>query len=251
MELCSKKLDWIKMCNHQYPIEDTRQGDVVCTECGLVIDKIYCESNLETKWEKIRNFNEEIEQNSQHLRKEKFFFKTLCSKIHLNNDVTNAIFSLWSEITAWHYRKNGKIKINPKGLVVMALYQGLIKDKIPRPISHLCQEVGINPKMVWRWIKLYRQDLIDTIRTENSIKAKDMAEYFLQPLQLTYQEITTIEEKLDKNENSSFAPRTLLAACAYAFLKETRALYPSVKNTARVLGISVMSLHRCLKSLKQ
>ena len=52
MGLCSKKLDWIKMCNHQYIIEDTRQGDVVCTECGLVIDKIYCEPNLKTKWEK-------------------------------------------------------------------------------------------------------------------------------------------------------------------------------------------------------
>ena len=33
-------------------------------------------------------------------------------------------------------------------------------------------------KMVWRWIKSYRQDSTDTIRTENSIKAKDMAEYF-------------------------------------------------------------------------
>ena len=31
--------------------------------------------------------------------------------------------------------------------------------------------------------------------------------------------MTAIEEKLDKNENSSFA-RILLAACAYAFLKE-------------------------------
>ena len=239
------------MCNHQHPIEDTRQGDVVCTECGLVIHKIYCESNLETKWEKIRNFNKEIELNSHHLRKEKNVLKKLCNKLHLNNDITNAIFNLWLEITVWHYRKNGKIKINPKGLVVMTLYQGLIKEKIPRLISHLCQEVGINPKMVWRWIKLYRQDSIDTIRTENSIKAKDMAEYFLQPLHLTYQEMTAIEEKLDNNENSFFAPRTLLAACAYAFLKETRALYPSVKNTARVLGVSVMSLYRCLKSLKQ
>ena len=71
MKLCSKKIDWIKICNHQYQIEDTRQGDVVCTECGLVIDKIYYESNLETKWEKIRNFYEEIEQNREHLRKEK------------------------------------------------------------------------------------------------------------------------------------------------------------------------------------
>ena len=32
-----------------------------------------------------------------------------------------------------------------------------------------------------------------------------MREYFLQPLQLNYDEMTVIEEKLDKNENSSFA----------------------------------------------
>ena len=47
----------------------------------------------------------------------------------------------------------------------MTLYQGLIKEKIPRRISHLCQEVSINPKMVWRWMKLYRQDSTDTIST--------------------------------------------------------------------------------------
>ena len=57
----------------------------------------------------------------------------------------------------------------------MTLYQGLIKEKIPCTIGHLCQEFGINPKLVWRVIKLYRQDSIETIRTENSIKAKDMA----------------------------------------------------------------------------
>ena len=99
--------------------------------------------------------------------------------------------------------------------------------------------------------KIIQKGFDNTIKTENSIKAKDMAEYFLQPLQLNYQEMTTIKEKLNKNENSSFAPRTLLAACAYAFLKETRTLFPSVKNTARILGVSVMSLYRCLKSLEQ
>ena len=59
-----KKLDWIKMCNHQYIIEDTRQGDVVCTECGLVIDKIYCEPNLETKWEKIKNLMKNLNKTA-------------------------------------------------------------------------------------------------------------------------------------------------------------------------------------------
>ena len=133
----------------------------------------------------------------------------------------------------------------------MALYQGLIKEKIPRPISHLCQEVGINPKIVWHWMKLYRQDLADLNKLDNYIKAKDMKEYFLQPLRLNYQELTSIEQILKKNENSSFAPRTLLAACAYAFLKESKLRYLSVKNMAHILGVSVMSLYRCRKSLNQ
>ena len=193
-----EKVDWNKMCNHQYPIEDTRQGDMVDTECGLVIDKIYCynltESNLETKWDKIKTFNKEIEQKNEHLGKEKNILKILCNKLHLNNDVTNVILNLWTEIVAWHYRKGGKIKIGAEGLVVMALYQGLIKEKIPRPISHLYQEVGINPKIVWRWIKLYRQDLTDSNKLDNFMKAKDMKEYLLQPLQLNYQEMMSIEQ---------------------------------------------------------
>ena len=114
-----EKVDWIKMCNHEYPIEDTRQGDVVCTECGLVIDKIYCynltKSNLETKWDKIKTFDIQIKQKNQHLEKEKNILKILCNKLHLNNDVTNVLLNLWSEIVAWHYRKGGKIKIDAKG----------------------------------------------------------------------------------------------------------------------------------------
>ena len=78
-----------------------------------------------------------------------------------------------------------------------------------------------------------------------------MKEYFLQPLQLNYQEMTSIEQILKKNENGSFAPRTLLAACAYAFLKESKLQHLSIKNMAHILGVGVMSLYRCRKSLNQ
>ena len=32
-------------------------------------------------------------------------------RLHLINDVTNATFNLWPEITAWRYRKNRKLKL--------------------------------------------------------------------------------------------------------------------------------------------
>ena len=74
-----EKVGWIKMCNHQYLIEDTSQGNVVCTEYGLVIDKIYCynltKSNLETEWDKIKTFDKEIKQKIRAFRERKKYFK--------------------------------------------------------------------------------------------------------------------------------------------------------------------------------
>ena len=48
---------------------------------------------------------------------------------------------------------------------------------------------------------------------------------------------------------TSFAPKTLAGACAYAFLKETTTKNISVKDIANILGISVMSLYRCHKKI--
>ena len=47
-------------------------------------------------------------------------------------------------------------------------------------------------------MKLYRRDFTDMNKLDNYIKAKDMKEYFLQPLQLNYQEMTSIEQILKK-----------------------------------------------------
>ena len=77
-----------------------------------------------------------------------------------------------------------------------------------------------------------------------------MLEYFLQPLHLNFQELQSVKQKVKENENCSYAPKTLAAACAYVFLKETRSTTISVKNTANTLGVSVMSLYRCYKKLK-
>ena len=53
-----------------------------------------------------------------------------------------------------------------------------------------------------------------------------------------------------KNEILTYAPKTLLAACAYMFLRKNNKLSLSVKNLAKLLGVSVMSVYRCIKALK-
>ena len=247
------------LCNHNSQIEDFNRGDVVCTDCGLVMDQIYCSEHRNSKWNTINVnhinynlFNGVKNISKKYLSEEKDLLLTLCDKLHLNESVKTTILQYWEKVKTWLTQNKPRIKLNLRGLVVMALYEGLIIEKTPRPMSHLCQDAGVEPKIVWRLIKLYKQNNYgDRTEGQNNdiFKTTEMIEYFLQPLKLTFQEIQAVKEKVKFYEGCSFAPRTLVAACAYTFLKETKNLNPSVKNTARILGISVMSLYRCYKKI--
>ena len=248
------------MCEHRLQIEDVTQGDVVCGNCGLVLDKIYCfEPNISNfcfeKYLQIeKNINEQ-KIDTKNKRDSSFagndLLITLVDKLHLNGNIRNSIFQLWETIKQWYFKKKKKYKFKLEELVVMAVYEGLIQEKIPRPMSHLCQDAGVKPKTVWRWVKLYKQDnSLSNKVTHEVFNTTNMLEYFLQPLHLNFQELQLVKQKVKEHENCSYAPKTLAAACAYVFLKETRTTPISVKNIANILNVSVMSLYRCYKKLR-
>ena len=143
-------------------------------------------------------------------------------------------------------RKNPHFK---RGLIVMAIYQTLIELDIPRPMSHLCQDAGVAPKYVWYWIKLYNKNK-NNEHKETILKPSSMSEYFLKPLNLSYKNIKEINELVEKNDILSYAPKTILASCAYMFLRKNNKQNLSVKNLAKILGVSVMSVYRCVAALK-
>ena len=146
------------MCEHRLQIEDFRQGDVVCGDCGLVLDKVYSFEPIKTDF-----YSEKYLQNKENINKQKIINKnrhdfflaendlliTLFDKLHLNENIRNSILQFWKKIKCWHVEKK-KYKFNLEGLVVMAVYEGLIKENVPRPMSHLCQDAGVKPKSVWR-----------------------------------------------------------------------------------------------------
>ena len=248
------------MCEHRLQIEDVRQGDVVCGDCGLVLDKIYSFEPIKANFcseQYLQNKENINKQQTNTINKHDFNYLgddllfTLFDKLHLNENTRNSILQLWKRIKRWRFERRKKHKLNLEGLIVMTVYEGLIKEKIPRPMSHLCQDVGIKPKTVWRLIKLYKQDNLSFSKNSPKVfKTTNMLEYFLQPLHLNYFELQSVKQKVKDHENCSYAPKTLAAACAYAFLKERQSSPISVKITANILGVSVMSLYRCYKKLK-
>ena len=261
MEFClSSRL--CEKCEHKNQLDDDREGHVVCTDCGLVLEPIY--QNLIVNYDRnnvYHNINKEKEivttslevpKTHPNFKIESNELEILCNKLQLYSVTKTQIFERWELIKKWFCDKKMKERKKlsyRKGLIVMPIYHTLIDLDIPRPMSHLCQDAGIEPKYVWYWIKLYHKT-----RTEEDkvsiLKPSSMSEYFLKPLNLTFQEIKEIKKIVDKNDILTYAPKTILASSAYCFLRNKNRQSPSVKKIANLLGVSVMSVYRCVAALK-
>ena len=83
----------------------------------------------------------------------------------------------------------------------------------------------------------------------NSLK---MCEYFLKPLDLCYNVIKEIKNEVAKYDMLSFAPKTLITACTYLFLRKNNIKNKlSIQKIAKLLRVSVMSVYRCVDELKK
>ena len=247
--------------NHENQIEDEREGNVVCTDCGLILGPIYQYSivNNDKKYVPHQNNKDkhivtsilEDKKILNNLERETIELNTLCNKLQLYSVTKTQIFDKWEIIKKWVF--DNKIKDRKKlhfkkGLIVMVIYQTLIELDIPRPMSHLCQDAGIMPKYVWYWIKLYQKNLNDEHKS-TILKPTSMSEYFLKPLNLSYKEIQEINKLIESNDVLTYAPKTLITSCAYMFLRKENKKEYSVKKLANLLGVSVMSIYRCISAL--
>ena len=250
-------------CEHKNQVDDDREGHVVCTDCGLVIEPIYHNVNVNydkknpyqhyDKNEEIVTTLIEIPKIHRNFQNETMELDILCNKLQLYSVTKTQVFERWELIKKWFLDKKMKDRKKlsyRKGLIVMAIYQTLIDLDIPRPMSHLCQDAGIVPKYVWYWIKLYHKTRTKEDKV-SILKPSSMSEYFLKPLNLTFKEVEEIKKLVEKNDVLTFAPKTLLASCAYMFLRNKNKDTLSVKNLAKVLGVSVMSVYRCIAALKR
>ena len=249
------------MCTHENEVEDEREGDVVCTDCGLVLSPIYHHQYKkydhynylynDNKHKKIVSTSLKTPRLFNILQDETIELGVLCNKLQIYSATRDKIFEKWEKIKKWYSERKFKDRKNSnfkKGLIVMAIYQTLIDLDIPRPMSHLCQDAGIGKRFVWHWMELYHKN---GERKLLILQTSSMSEYFLKPLDLCYQEIREIKQMIDDNDILTYAPKTLLASCAYVFLRNKDKKKFSVEEIAELLGVSVMSIYRCLIDLEK
>ena len=136
--------------------------------------------------------------------------------------------------------------------MLVAVFLALVKSKVPRRMHHLCQLTGIEPTKVWPYLNTQ----------EFYFRPSLMCEYFLKGLNLPFKDVESIRKRVCYYERKMvFSPQTLIAACAYTFLRKNKMSFslssegknqstrPTFVGMAKELGISRMALNRCVKRI--
>ena len=236
----SRFVNFNRTCSHYNIVDDFSNGCEVCTDCGLVMhDRIYAPYDNRLESIKAEESSEFVARGKDHFPDETM--QRVCNKCNIEcADLKRAIAKKWNASG-----KRGKRGVCLESLALMCIYTALIESEVPRPMKDLCGITGIKQDKVWQYLK----------NDDSFYSPNLMCEYFLHSLNLSYKELKEIREKVKQVEKKFvFSPKTLIAACAYVFLREKRSRVDqekpkSLSHLAGRLGVSPMALSRCVKKI--
>ena len=248
-------INYYRTCEHINVVDDDVSGDQVCTDCGLVLDRIY----------KFHHFKimEEIKSPPSPPAPPSPTTVKDTAKIVFYNDIIDRMIGK-CHVDNNFIRKNVKRDVNSmmkkhkkicaESLVLACIYVNLIKQGVPRPIGELCNLTNTQEKNVWHYVEkgecFYRPHL--------------MTECFLKPLKLSFKEMREIISLVKLAEAKCvFSPKTLIASCAYLYLRNnTNSLHfcnrlagqkgrftLTINRFCKIINVSHMALQKCINKI--
>ena len=236
--------DFCQTCDHRNTIDDDINGDQVCIDCGLCLDRI---------------FKHQILPNSTGQAGEKVSFNKAGGKDYLFDDIVERIMNKCNiQDDIMKKQVNNQVKTSLKkhkkvceeSLVMACIYMKLIELETPKPMSHLCALTNISEKKVWHYIR----------NSSAFYRPHQMCECFLLSLNLSYKDMREISRKVKQMESKVvFSPKTLIAACAYSYLRNKNHFEKNMKNKvpkinsinhlSKIINVSPTALQKCLKKI--
>ncbi len=209
----------LNSCDHKYEVIDQRQGDIVCYDCGLVIDKYY-----------IVECDKEEENNDISTFGKNFVFEML-SRLNVPKSYSSHVFKKISE---------SKANKNSESFLSSIIYNTLIELNIPFTIKDIVGVTGISAKKIYKEEKKKK-----TNKNVVVIDCSDILERACSKLNLSYKDYTLIKEEISKS-NTGFNPSTVISAHIYLYCKGKNVKI-LMKEISSITGISCMSIKRYIK----
>ena len=245
----SKFINYQLTCDHINVVDDDVNGDRVCTDCGLVMDQVYKFHNLE-KMEEIKSGPPSPTANDA--AKNRFLYNDIIDrmlgKCHVDNKLIRK--NIQRDVTTMKKRHK---KICEESLVLACIYVNLIKQEVPRPVGDLCNLTNLKEKNVWHYVE----------RSRSFYHPHLMTECFLKPLKLSFKKVQEINRMVQLAETKCvFSPKTLIAACAYLYLRDNNSLQScsnqltdkkrcnfTIGRFCKIVNVSPMALQKCINKI--
>ena len=203
------------LCTHFNSVIDEKEGSVICTDCGLVIE------------DKLFKFYEPCQKEKKSFLEEEV--NEILSKLGLPDVFTKTILrNLENE------EENRRKK---KGFLEYVIYKTLNDNSVPISIKELSGISGISDIDIYNM----QEDNKSVI-----LKPCELLEKYCSYLGLNYKTYSLIKKELPSQNISGHNPLTITAATIYQYCKKNN-IKLSMKKIANTVRISCVSIQRYLK----
>lgn len=208
--MCSTTID----CQHGQTVIDTREGEIKCIECGLVMS-VYYEKQIERFYE---------DENTEWSE----MCKDILDKIHISPVYAGHIMSYLNK----HFKK---IKLDN---LIFGIYK-VLNEKFDMPISlhELSNITGCQKKLVCAAQKLDENVIINV---------ENIVDKYIPELNLDFKTASLIKETIKRYKPSGHTPSTIVAGTIYIVCKQLSKKL-SIKQISNITAVSQISIQRFVK----
>lgn len=208
-------------CSHINQIADMASGDNICTDCGLVLDRIFISPDKDRKY---------LENSPSD-----DFLTELLEKLHLPKNIASYVDSNLSTFDRASDRHSHLS-------IARCLYRAASKLGLPVTARDVCAVSGFSSK------KILEESSAISKRGYSSvicISIDDILEKLCGKLAISFKDFTLIKKSVQVRY-SGFNPATVATAYIYLYCKKSLKSI-KLKDICAISGISCMSVHRFIK----
>lgn len=198
---------------HLTQVEDHREGALVCSNCGLVVSSLFLNQ--------ISNLSQLETDTYDFILKE---IQDVLDRIHIP--------VCYAPHIRYYFIKNYKQK-TPQA-ISFSIFKVLNDQGISISMKEISQATQIPKKTLSK-----AQNLNQFV----SINYSEVMEKYVKALNLTFETITVIKEKINNAPQTGHNPNSIIASIIYQICKQ-RKIKTSIKKISEVTHVSSISIQR-------
>jgi transcription initiation factor TFIIIB Brf1 subunit/transcription initiation factor TFIIB len=220
------------ICSHQNTIDNVRDGEATCLECGKVVEQLFgLADDFCAK-------DDDLHESEIH-----YWIKDVCFNACIPNNVISAAENKYKKLREG-LRGN---KFKCKTLAAYAVYQTLIKFGTPRLVEEIAFYTGISSKEIWRVESIVISQGVMNLSTYYCSR-------YCSLLQLSHTDSMQVENLVTLIEDDlpvgSVRCNCIVAVVLYLFCKEEKKKI-SLTKICGTCAISSTSVHRIIRMLRE